>query len=154
MDINVDIINRAIDESKEDKATGPDDTPVTLWKRSKTGREVLVAMIQLMWLYEIRPEKALDTAVCMWCSRISQAATGMLTRTRRTGRGHPRTGPARALPLYLTSRGAPPFTSSSSRTNILIPATSTAVLVRVLRTRVRASAIHLSRRILQLYDGG
>ena len=61
--LNVNIINKAIEESKEDKATGPDDTPVTLWKRSKTGREVLQAIIQLMWLYEVTPGKALDMYV-------------------------------------------------------------------------------------------
>ena len=46
-----------------------------------------------------------------WNRRDSQrlSPTLLLTCTRRTGRGHPRTGPARALPLYLNathSRGA------------------------------------------------
>jgi hypothetical protein len=53
----------AIDESKEDKATGPDDTPVTLWKRSTTGKAALCAILQLMLLYECTPDKALDMYV-------------------------------------------------------------------------------------------
>eukprot|EP01047_Picozoa_sp_COSAG01_P074918 COSAG01_NODE_12673_length_1701_cov_6.781523_1_plen_269_part_00 len=58
-----DIVDKAIDESKEDKATGPDDTPVTLWKRSATGRQALRTIMQLMWLYECSPDQALDMYV-------------------------------------------------------------------------------------------
>jgi hypothetical protein len=36
---------------------------VTLWKRSRTGRQVLCAIIQLMWLYEVTPDKAVDMYV-------------------------------------------------------------------------------------------
>jgi hypothetical protein len=57
------VLEKAIEDSKEDKATGPDDTPVTLWKRSRTGRQVLCAIIQLMWLYEVTPDKAVDMYV-------------------------------------------------------------------------------------------
>jgi hypothetical protein len=53
------IVNKVIDNVKEDKATGVDDTSITLWKSTELGRQALVALVQMMWRFECSPDSVL-----------------------------------------------------------------------------------------------
>ena len=59
--LTTELIEYVIDHvTKEGKTPGRDEISVTLWKRSRTAKQILIKIIKIMWLYEIPPEKAME----------------------------------------------------------------------------------------------